>query len=229
MIDSRRLAEIEELLGAKRVAGVDNWASLMSEALAKFPDNEEWQATGTVGIAIKPNGSCLYQKDSASTFGPQFFLHRIDRKIGICVPRRGPIGTGPYTVYMHHLGTGFTKQHYIGITRRDWSSRWFEHLSAARGGSEYLFHRALRSALAQSWELTHVVIASGLTYEEAMVFEEGAVALCSLYPLGTNMVPGGGGWYSISRSPWIQEYHREAVGTSRRVNQAVRAEMRARG
>jgi hypothetical protein len=85
---------------------------------------------------------------------------------------------------------------YIGVTKRGWRSRWCEHLNAAKAGSHYRFHEAIRRFLWQPKHdrmpsVGHELIASHLDLNTAMDLEERIVAQDSLYPSGLNMVPGG--------------------------------------
>lgn len=96
---------------------------------------------------------------------------------------------GGYTVYGHSYFDA-AEQLYIGITRHSWAGRWAQHLSAARSGSPYRFHQAIRDDDGTKYE-SHQVYASGLTYEAAMDLEERLVESRSLYPRGLNMIPGG--------------------------------------
>ncbi len=80
---------------------------------------------------------------------------------------------------------------YVGMTRRCWQDRWNEHQRSARQGSPYLFHDALRSLWRRGGIVKHIVVGSGLDFDEAMKLEEETVADCSLRPLGFNMIPGG--------------------------------------
>jgi hypothetical protein len=102
-----------------------------------------------------------------------------------------PIAVGTYTVYSHAFGNeGDPLRRYIGISRRGWGVRWGEHLAAAKGGSPYLFHEAIRRVGDGSMQV-HEVYGVGLSFEDAMAAEERLVARASLYPKGLNMIPGG--------------------------------------
>lgn len=89
-----------------------------------------------------------------------------------------------YTVYMHTTPSG---KRYIGITNRPLSYRW-------RGGEGYatqVFYRAVKK---YGWEnITHDIVATGLTKEEACNKE---IELIALYDTtnpecGYNMTGGG--------------------------------------
>lgn len=79
---------------------------------------------------------------------------------------------------------------YIGVTGRGWKERWQEHCRAAKNGSHYKFHEAIRTH-ADCRGMHHIVLGCVETEEEAMSAEEKLVGYESLYPLGLNMIPGG--------------------------------------
>lgn len=104
------------------------------------------------------------------------------------------------------LGEQFKAARYIGLTSRNWQTRYREHQRDALTGSELLFHTTLaavlpeggisqvgmgvfevvRRGLCLTSELEYV----NLTYEEAMQVEEKLVEK-TLHPAGLNMIPGG--------------------------------------
>lgn len=104
------------------------------------------------------------------------------------------------------LGEQFKAARYIGLTSRNWQTRYREHQRDALTGSELLFHTSLaavfpeggvsqvgmgvfeivRRGLCLTSELEYV----NLTYEEAMQVEEKLVER-TLHPAGLNMIPGG--------------------------------------
>lgn len=99
-----------------------------------------------------------------------------------------------YTVYYHE----FARRdriigRYVGLTKQGWTARWRQHLNAARCGSPYLFHQAIRNRHDDDIEL-HRIYGCGLPFDEAMNLEEKLVDKLSLHPLhptGLNMIPGG--------------------------------------
>jgi hypothetical protein len=99
---------------------------------------------------------------------------------------------GTYTVYHHCLYDGISPpKNYVGITRKGWGPRYRQHLNAAKSGSPYLFHEALRRSNVTE---VHSVLGLGLSYEVAMDLEGRLVDQLSLYPMranGLNMIPGG--------------------------------------
>lgn len=95
---------------------------------------------------------------------------------------------GQHCVYSHGLLTDVPVG-YIGITKRPWHVRFAEHEAAARGGSRFLFHDALRRHA--SAKRHHRIFAAGLSLDHALELEELLVSKCSLYPIGLNMIPGG--------------------------------------
>lgn len=96
--------------------------------------------------------------------------------------------SGQYAVYFHSFQTE-TPLTYIGMTRNAWHERFAQHLSAARSGSQLIFHRALIEH--QKSPILHRVYLYGLEKGTAEDFEEESVNYWSLYPLGLNMIPGG--------------------------------------
>jgi len=83
---------------------------------------------------------------------------------------------------------------YVGITRRTWLERYRQHCNSMCGGSNLLFHRALRGEFCSIGIIEHIVERAGLTEKQAMEIEESEVenrSLRSLHPNGLNMIPGG--------------------------------------
>jgi len=95
--------------------------------------------------------------------------------------------SGKHSVYIHEVGTEMPLR-YVGVTKQRWFSRFSQHTSAALTGSNLVFHRALREH--SNKPMVHWVIASDLSYEDAMNMEERLVEQ-TLYPQGLNMIPGG--------------------------------------
>lgn len=101
-----------------------------------------------------------------------------------------------FVVYGHAIqDESFRYKHYVGLTKQGWTSRWRQHVNAAKNGSKYLFHEAMRRAPKIGCE-AHIIFCAGLSFEEAMNLEEIFVRgtpkdPSSLYPHGLNMIPGG--------------------------------------
>jgi len=95
---------------------------------------------------------------------------------------------GTYCVYFHALQTE-TPLAYVGLTKQRWFDRFAQHVSSARAGSPYLFHRALRDH--PGAQIMHKVFMCELDQERALKHEEECVSMFGLYPLGLNMIPGG--------------------------------------
>lgn len=102
--------------------------------------------------------------------------------------RGAPALRGSHCVYQHCFDVE-TPAAYIGVTKQRWFDRYAQHLSSARSGSPYLFHRAIREHGER--RSFHRVITSLLSEDDAMRLEEELVGMFSLYPLGLNMIPGG--------------------------------------
>ncbi len=114
----------------------------------------------------------------------------------VYIVANAPDVTRGRVVYAHSLRAGSfgtmgdgASLTYVGVTSRGWQRRLREHLAAARAGSPYHFHRALRE-MAGHFRTHHVYLAD-LTYRQAMEAEEELVDLYSLHPAGLNMIPGG--------------------------------------
>ncbi len=116
-----------------------------------------------------------------------------------------------YMIYEHNISAmdyvepQFKSISYIGLTSRNWQTRYKEHQRDALTGSELLFHTSLanvikggisqrgmgalemvRDGMCLLSELQYI----NLTYEEAMEVEERMVER-TLHPRGLNMIPGG--------------------------------------
>lgn len=115
-------------------------------------------------------------------------VHSVQFPLRLCLDECRDL-LGKYTIYRHALGETSEEREYVGLTGRWWATRFLEHVGQARNRSNCLFHRALREKAKAS--RSHCVLAAGLTFDEAMHYEEVAVSVMSLAPLGLNMIPGG--------------------------------------
>lgn len=133
-----------------------------------------------------------------------------------CLIKNWGDATKDHMVYEHdiapmdhaqeQLGEQFKAARYIGLTSRNWQTRYREHQRDALTGSELLFHTTLASVFPEGG-ISHVgmgvfeVVRRGLcltseleyvnlTYDEAMQVEEKLVER-TLHPAGLNMIPGG--------------------------------------
>lgn len=95
---------------------------------------------------------------------------------------------GTYSVYLHSLQTEVPIG-YVGMTKQRWFDRYAQHISSARTGSPFLFHKALRQH--HSIKVAHKVLLCKLDHDGALEYEEKYVGMFGLYPLGLNMIPGG--------------------------------------
>jgi hypothetical protein len=94
-------------------------------------------------------------------------------------------------VYLHRVGASLDQSKaYVGITSRSWVARYNEHRAAARHGSPYAFHDALR-CMGDRPFMFHEIMAAGLSRDAALDLEEMLVSKLSLRPLGLNEIPGG--------------------------------------
>jgi hypothetical protein len=194
---------LDYLIGSTREHGI---AGIYDAVMRAFTDDvERCKSQPSLGIRIKPvpfhpgQFNCGYQfKDDHFLGVPSL---RVFIQDGIGLPKY--CATAPlevmiksnlqatYTVYSHYFGNqGAPIRRYIGITSRGWGVRWHEHKAAARNGSPYLFHEAIRRRhdMEGQW---HDILAAGLTFDQAMKVEEEMVDRFSLYPKGLNMIPGG--------------------------------------
>ncbi len=110
---------------------------------------------------------------------------------------------------------------YIGKTSATLRRRWQEHRSAAKQGSPYLFHRAIRKYGEEAFQVE--VLASATTQEELDAMEMRFIAeLGSQAPGGYNLRAGGeGGPHSQKTRELLRakalgrrlsQAHREAIG-----------------
>ena len=129
-----------------------------------------------------------------------------------CVLRGWGRAERGYMIYEHMFAPmddaekQFEAQCYIGLTSRDWLTRFSEHKRDALTGSNLLFHASLGSAYDGAavtqrgmgpFEVIRVGVALyselqyvNLSYDEAMEVEEKLVER-TLAPKGLNMIPGG--------------------------------------
>jgi hypothetical protein len=118
-----------------------------------------------------------------------------------------------YMIYEHNLSAMDNADHqfesisYIGLTSRNWQTRYKEHQRDALTGSELLFHTSLAGVINKDsiiqrgmgpFEMVRIGACLlselqyiNLSYEEAMEVEERMVERSTLYPKGLNMIPGG--------------------------------------
>ena len=102
-----------------------------------------------------------------------------------------------FTLYQHIFGDGHEYPDdglfYVGITARDWKTRWAEHLHAINTGSRLLFHREYRNRIA-SKRMTYVhhkVMGVAPTLERIQDLEEAFVRGHWEDARRLNMIPGG--------------------------------------
>lgn len=118
-----------------------------------------------------------------------------------------------HMIYEHNLSAMDNATHqfqsisYIGLTSRNWQTRYKEHQRDALTGSELLFHRSLAGLIDQDSVVQRgmgpfEIVRTGacllselqyinLSYDEAMQIEESMVERSALHPKGLNMIPGG--------------------------------------
>ena len=85
---------------------------------------------------------------------------------------------GTHTVYLHSIiGKDESEYSYYGVTSRAPLVRFNEHLAASRRDSHLLFHRALRDVVPTAKAIHHVVLASGLSLDQAYDAEEYLLSL----------------------------------------------------
>ncbi|SAM33020.1 hypothetical protein [Pseudomonas sp. 1 R 17] len=178
-----------------------------------------WEAS-THGTPQAPMLMCYFDrvtgKPPLSGFGAPPGVYVQSRRI-FSVPVQcvlngwGNVESG-HMIYEHNISAmDFSEQQfeaasYVGLTSRNWQTRYKEHQRDALTGSELIFHTSLRKifncdsfiqAGLGNFELVRkgAVFLSelqyvNLSYEEAMQIEEKMVER-TLYPKGLNMIPGG--------------------------------------
>lgn len=97
---------------------------------------------------------------------------------------------GSYTLYAHVVPDGRIPRIYVGVTSQDPARRW-------NGGEGYRhsakFYQAIKAC---GWNnVSHFIIAEGLTQEEAYRLEREEIGRMRLTALGWNVAPGG-------KEPW---------------------------
>lgn len=129
-----------------------------------------------------------------------------------CVLRHWGNPASGYMIYEHNISAmdhavpQFQSMSYIGLTSRNWQTRYKEHQRDALVGSELLFHTTLAQVLNKDgvlqagmgpFELVRAGVCLlseleyvNLSYDEAMEVEERLVER-TLHPKGLNMIPGG--------------------------------------
>jgi hypothetical protein len=102
-----------------------------------------------------------------------------------------------FTLYQHIFGDGHEYPDdglfYVGITARDWKTRWAEHLRAIHKGSQLLFHREYRNRVVRR-RLTYVhhkVMGVAPSLERLQDLEEALVRGHWEDARRLNMIPGG--------------------------------------
>lgn len=178
-----------------------------------------WEAD-THGTSQAPTLMCYFDRVSGkppeSGFGSPNGAYVQSRRV-FSVPVQcvlkgwGNVESG-HMIYEHNISAmDFAEQQfesisYIGLTSRNWQTRYKEHQRDALTGSELIFHTSLRkvfncTGLVQSGLGSFELVRKGavllselqyvnLSYEEAMQVEEKMVER-TLYPKGLNMIPGG--------------------------------------
>lgn len=116
---------------------------------------------------------------------------------------------GSYTLYALAVPDGRIPRIYVGVTSQDPARRW-------NGGEGYKhstrFYRAIKAC--GGWNnVSHFIIAEGLTQEEAYRLEREEIGRMRLTALGWNVAPGG-------KEPWNKGrtgvYSKEALEKMRR-------------
>lgn len=102
-----------------------------------------------------------------------------------------------YVLYQHIFGHGGSYPNdgffYVGVTTRNWQTRWSEHKRAINGGSQLLFHRKFREER-EKGQLTYVhhkVMGITDDLDELYAIEEFLVKGHWEDKRRLNMIPGG--------------------------------------
>lgn len=110
-----------------------------------------------------------------------------------------------FVLYQHIFGEGASYPvdgyFYVGITTRNWKTRWAEHRRAMRKGSQLLFHRKLREELSAKrvTYIHHKVMAVTTDVGSLYDAEEALVRGHWGDTRRLNMVPGGRAGYRYLR------------------------------
>lgn len=186
LVIEQALRQYDREVGLELLLDEASWADLPSLVVG-------FSASGKVEVEFSDEPAF----DGCGAAGPSITMMQVD-----CMPQHvvvnsmlpllpgWPVVNG-HTVYAHVFmdAEGDAQKLYVGVTKRSWALRLAEHRAAAKAGSPYLFHDALRR-LSGGRFLTKIIDFAD-TYEGAMRIEEAFVEQLSLYPKGLNMIPGG--------------------------------------
>lgn len=115
-----------------------------------------------------------------------------------------------WTIYKHtSLQSG---KSYVGLTQNTPLHRWKEHISAAKNGSPYHFHRAIRLYGPDNWELE--ILATDIhVLETAIELEKYYISKEDTFENGYNSTIGGEGVATISEARDTARIFKHADGT----------------
>lgn len=102
---------------------------------------------------------------------------------------------------------------YIGMSGRELDARWKTHCSAARNGSPFRFHSAIRKYGEDNF--TKEILYEDLSIEDCRTIEEQTIAEYETVVYGYNAKPGGcGGWIVPKEKydDWLQKVTENAIG-----------------
>ena len=86
--------------------------------------------------------------------------------------------------------TSPSKKTYVGVTSKSLARRKCQHISAAKAGSDYTLHRAIRKyGEALQWD----IVAEVESFDEAKILEKALIKKYDSYKTGYNMTLGGDG------------------------------------
>lgn len=195
------LNRVKELIPKWLFSDYEAFATILDETMTKHFESEPFSMQPKCWIELDVRAGKLEVKikephESVDNTG-MFVIFNYDPIIGSTSQIELPLYSffmsdkemlGQHTVYMHGIQAD-VPLYYIGLTKQNWYARFNQHLAAARSGSHYIFHRALREH--SNKPMVHKLLVYGFDFDNAMREEENWVGEFSLYPLGLNMIPGG--------------------------------------
>lgn len=137
---------------------------------------------GTVWKTIVPLQFLLKGWGDANS-GHQCYVHTISHNLG---------QVKSFEDWRARFEADSDEYYYVGITGRNWLTRFSEHMGEIRRGSRRDFYDAWRESLGMSdVQFVSSLMDINLTYEDAMNWEETYVDRIAYGPNGLNMIPGG--------------------------------------
>jgi len=113
------------------------------------------------------------------------------------------------TGYIYLITNTVNGKKYIGATKISVSTRWSQHRSSAKRGSQYALHQAIHKYGKEAFSVKTLETVVG-TYAELMAAEIRAISVhATISPAGYNLTSGGEGIdFSV---PEVRERHAEGI------------------